>query len=62
MSGDAAPVGSGALQSGLDAIQQQQNGNELQMYKFSAQSSFEQTMTQTYGNLAVNAAKAKPQV
>jgi hypothetical protein len=58
----ADSLSNSGLQSGLTAVQGQQNLNELQMYQFSAQASFEQSMTQTLGGLAMDAAKAKPQV
>jgi len=53
---------SAQLQSQLDTLQDQMNGKELQMYTYAAKSSFNQSMAQTLGELATNAAKAKPQV
>jgi hypothetical protein len=55
-------VTSPQLQSQLDTLQDQMNAKELQMYTYAAQSSFNQSMAQTLGELATNAAKAKPQV
>jgi len=53
---------SAQLQSQLDTLQDQMNAKELQMYTYAAKSSFNQSMAQTLGELATNAAKAKPQV
>ena len=55
-------LSSAQLQSQLDTLQDQMNAKELQMYKYSANASFNQSMAQTLGELATNAAKAKPQV
>jgi hypothetical protein len=53
---------SAQLQSQLDTLQDQMNAKELQMYTYAAKSSFNQSMAQTLGSLATDAAKAKPQV
>jgi len=53
---------SAQLQSQLDTLQDQMNAKELQMYTYSANASFNQSMAQTLGELATNAAKAKPEV
>lgn len=50
------------LKSSMDALQDTQNANELSMYQFSAKASFAQSMASTYGGLAMDAAKNKPQV
>ena len=55
-------VTSAQLSSQLDTLQDQMNAKELQMYQYSANASFNQSMAQTLGELATNAAKAKPQV
>ena len=62
MSGSAAPITSAQLSSSLDALQDDMNGKELQMYTYAAKSSFNQSMAQTLGGLATDAAKAKPEV
>jgi hypothetical protein len=53
---------SAQLQTQLDSLQDNMNAKELQMYTYAAKSSFNQSMAQTLGELATNAAKAKPQV
>jgi len=55
-------LSSAQLQSQLDTLQDQMNAKELQMYKFSENASFNQSMAETLGQLGTNAAKAKPQV
>jgi hypothetical protein len=53
---------SAQLSTQLDTLQDQMNAKELSMYTYAAKSSFNQSMAQTLGELATNAAKAKPQV
>ncbi len=53
---------SGQLSDSLDTLQDQMNAKELQLYTYAAKSSFNQSMAQTLGELATNAAKAKPEV
>lgn len=55
-------ISSGDLQSSLDSLQDSMNAKELAMYTYSANASFNQSMAQTLGGLAQDAAKAKPQV
>jgi hypothetical protein len=50
------------LQTGLQGLQNTMNQNEYNLYEYSAKSSFANTMAQQFGDLATNAAKAKPQV
>jgi hypothetical protein len=61
--GDSTTQGipTSALQSGLDAVMDKTNAQELQMYTFAAKASFQQSMAQTLGGLAMDAGKAKPQ-
>lgn len=55
-------ISSGDLASSLDTVQDEMNANELSLYKYAAQQSFNQSMAQTLGQLATDAGKAKPQV
>lgn len=55
-------ISSAQLSAGLDAVQDDMNAKELQMYTYAAKASFNQSMAQTLGGLAVDAAKAKPEV
>lgn len=59
--GNAGSISSGQLSDGLDSVQDKMNANELQMYTYAAQASFNQSMAQTLGGLAMDAGKAKPQ-
>jgi hypothetical protein len=55
-------ISSSTLSSSLDSLQDSMNAKELAMYTYAANSSFNQSMAQTLGGLATDAAKAKPQV
>jgi len=55
-------ITSGQLSDSLDSLQDQMNAKELQMYTYAAHASFNQSMAQTLGGLATDAAKAKPEV
>jgi hypothetical protein len=58
---DMTGISSSQLSSSLDSLQDDMNAKELNMYTYAANSSFNQTMAQTLGELATEAAKAKPQ-
>lgn len=62
MSGSTTGIDSDTMKSGMDAIMDKQNANELSMYQFSSNASFQQSLASTYGGLAMDAAKNKPQV
>lgn len=55
-------MSSSQLSTDLDNLQDQMNAKEFQLYKYSANASFNQSMAQTLGELGVNSAKAKPEV
>jgi hypothetical protein len=50
------------LDKQLGAFEDTMNDKELSMYKMAGNTSFNQSMAQTLGGLAMDAAKAKPQV
>lgn len=62
MSDSVGSMTSSQLSTSLDTLQDQMNAKELQLYTYAAKSSFNQSMAQTLGELATNAAKAKPEV
>ena len=55
-------ISSASLSSQLDTLQDDMNSKELGLYTYAAKASFNQSMAQTLGGLATDAAKAKPQV
>jgi hypothetical protein len=55
-------ISSSQLSSSLDALQDDMNAKELGLYTYAAKASFNQSMAQTLGGLATDAAKAKPEV
>jgi hypothetical protein len=55
-------ISSSQLSSQLDSLQDDMNSKELGLYTYAAKSSFNQSMAQTLGGLATDAAKAKPEV
>lgn len=55
-------ISSGQLSSSLDSLQDDMNSKELALYTYVAKASFNQSMAQTLGGLATDAAKAKPEV
>ncbi len=62
---DAVSTGSmssSQLQSSMNQLNDQQNANEFNLYSQAAAQSFNNSMAQTLGGLATDAAKAKPQV
>jgi hypothetical protein len=62
MSGSVGGISSSQLSSQLDTLQDDMNSKELGLYQYAAKASFNQSMAQTLGGLATDAAKAKPQV
>jgi hypothetical protein len=62
MSDSVGSMTSSQLSTSLDNLQDQMNAKELSLYTYAAKSSFNQSMAQTLGELATNAAKAKPEV
>jgi hypothetical protein len=62
MAATTSAISSSQLSSSLDALQDDMNTKELSLYKYAANSSFNQSMAQTLGDLATEAAKAKPEV
>jgi hypothetical protein len=62
MSGTVGGISSGQLSSSLDSLQDDMNSKELSLYTYASKASFNQSMAQTLGGLATDAAKAKPQV
>ncbi len=62
MAASSGGISSGSLSDSLDALQDKMNAKELQLYTYSAETSFNQSLAQTLGSLATDAAKAKPQV
>ena len=55
-------ISSSQLSSSLDSLQDDMNAKELSLYTYAAKASFNQSMAQTLGGLAPDAAKAKPEV
>lgn len=55
-------ITSSQLSGSLDSLQDNMNAKELALYTYAAKASFNQSMAQTLGGLATDAAKAKPQV
>lgn len=55
-------ISSSQLSSSLDSLQDDMNAKELSLYTYAAKASFNQSMAQTLGGLATDAAKAKPEV
>lgn len=62
MSTSTTGISSQTLSDSLDTLQDQMNSKELTLYTYAAKASFNQSMAQTLGGLATDAAKAKPQV
>jgi hypothetical protein len=58
---DMTGISSTQLSTSLDALQDDMNAKELNLYTYAANSSFNQTMASTLGELATEAAKSKPQ-
>jgi hypothetical protein len=62
MSTSTTGISSQTLSDSLDVLQDQMNAKELGLYTYASKASFNQSMAQTLGGLATDAAKAKPQV
>jgi hypothetical protein len=62
MTATTGGISSSDLSSSLDSLQDDMNAKELTLYKYAANASFNQSMAQTLGGLATDAAKAKPEV
>jgi hypothetical protein len=62
MTATTTGVSSSQMSSSLDALQDDMNAKELSLYTYAAKASFNQSMAQTLGNLATDAAKSKPEV
>ena len=50
------------MQQAMQQIQNQQNQNQVQMFKSTSDNSFAQSLAQTIAQIGENAAKNKPQV
>ena len=62
MAATTGGISSSDLSSSLDSLQDDMNAKELALYRYASNASFNQSMAQTLGGLATDAAKAKPQV
>ena len=62
MSGTTQGITSQQMQQQMEQMQNEQNANMLNMYQYSTKASFANSLASTYGGLAMDSAKNKPQV
>ncbi len=60
--GTTPGISSQQMQQQMEQLQDEQNANMLSMYQYSSKASFANSLASTYGGLAMDSAKNKPQV